>query len=196
MPEPVTTLDLSALPDEVKEAVEKTIADLTKRAEESEAEVALLKEKDPDADEILKNADPAIRKMVEDAQAEAAEATNIAKAEREARIKREFVTKAESLPFVPGETEAKADLMKAAFESLTPEQYQELEKILSSTNDLISKSKALSVIGSGQVDEDSPEGRLEKLAKARASEKSISIEKATDEVLAENPDLYDEMGAS
>lgn len=188
------TLDLSSLPDEVREAVETQIDSLTKRAENAEAEVQVLKAGEPEGDEgdILKNADPAIRKMVEDANAKAAEAEAIAKAERDARLNREFLAKAESLPFVPGEDKAKADVLKSAAALLPDEQYQELEKMLSSMNEMLSKSEFLKTAGNGVASEDSATGRLEALAKSRANEKGVSYEKALDEVLSENPDLYAE----
>jgi len=196
-------LDLSALPDEVKTVVEEHIAGLTKRAadaeaeaKEAKAEVDVLKAGDGNEgneEEILKNADPAIREMVEKAQAEAAEATAIAKAERDARLNREFLAKAESLPFVPGETKRKADILKSASASLTPEDYIELETMFKSMNEVISKSAMFKSIGSSAFDEGSPQGKVEKLAKTRADEKSISYEQAYTEVLNENPDLYEEM---
>lgn len=189
------SIDLTVLPDDVREAVETEIADLTKRAEDAEAEVTVLKavEPEPDPDELLKSADPLIREMVEKAQAEAAEATTIAKAEREARLNREFMAKAESLPFVPGETKDTADFLKSASESLSPEQYEWIEKTLSTANSLISKGDALKTYGSGRVEEDSAEGRVQTMAKARAEEKGISRQEAYAEILEENPDLYAEM---
>lgn len=187
-------IDLSTIPEEVRGEVEEFIASLTKRAEDAESEVTLLKSVEKTDEEkeaeLLKSADPAIRKMVEDAQAEAAEANSIAKAERESRLNREFLEKAASLPFVPGETQEKADILKAASESLTAEQYGALEKMLRGANDSMKASGIFKVNGSGQNTEGA-EGRIESLAKARAEEKEITYEQAYDEILTENPDLYE-----
>lgn len=194
MPE-TKELDLSVLPDEVKEAVEDHVAEVTKRAEDAEAELAVLKagdgEEDGEGDDILKNADPAIREIVEKANARASEAETIAKAERDARINREFIEKAKSLPFVPGEDQEKANVMKAASASMEPDEYQSLEKMLTSMNEVISESKVFTKAGSSQYNEDTPQGEIEKLAKARAKEEGITEAEAMDQVLAENPDLYE-----
>lgn len=84
------------------------------------------------------------------ATAEAAESNKLAKAERDARLEREFITKAHAeFPHVPGDLDALGREMKRASETLSKEDYEAYETRLRAANDQIEKGDLFAELGRG-----------------------------------------------
>ena len=202
--EEVMDFDKSALPPEAQAAFDE----LEKERDEALAEVETLSKanesdgegEEPTAEELLKNADPAIRAMLEKAENDAAAAKTeaesakaIAKAEQERRINREFFEKAQSLPHISEDTEELRDLLKEASATLGDDGFTKLEGLLKAANEQINEGKLFAELGSGFTDSGSAFTKLDKMAKAKAADNDdMTYEQAFDEVMEENPELYAE----
>ena len=108
---------LDSLPDDAK----ALISEIQKDHDEELQELAdLLPDEEDEADDdseeaILGKADPAVLAIIQKSRDEAAEATKIAKAERDMRIDREMLAKAADYKTFTGTPQEKAELLKAAF---------------------------------------------------------------------------------
>lgn len=151
---------------------------------------------EPTEEELLKAMPASVRKMVEDAQAAAAEAQRIAKAEQDKRETAELIAKAErDFGQVPGKPEEKAAILKHL--AGAP------EDVRKGVENLLKQYQALVVNGfvakghSQDVDPASPGERLNKMAQDLAVKKGISHATAYDEVIGteEGRALYKEMRA-
>lgn len=189
-------LDLTAVPADVVEHLEKTekeLEDAKARIEELEkSDEGDTTEEEQSDDDIIKGADPAVRELLEKAQAEAAEAQEIAKAEREARLNREFLEKADSLPHVGGERGEVASLLKELSEKVDAESFAKVEEILRAANEQISEGELFKTAGmTGAGTTGDAYAQIESLAKnLQESDANLSFEQAFDKVLEENPNLY------
>lgn len=127
--------------------VEKAEADLT----EKDALLAKSAPIDTDAAEkaMLEKADPALRSLILKQQAEVKEAKEIAKAERDQRLDREFVSKAEALPMLTEDKATLAGVLRRASEALSPEDSVVLDTVLKSANEAISKGNLFASFGAG-----------------------------------------------
>lgn len=154
--------------DELKKSVVR-LAGLEKRAEESD-------------------------KRAEAAEKRAQEAEGIAKAERDARIAREYLEKGARYP-VMGAAPAVADMLQKAYDT-SAEFGQQLEatfqKAQSESDANNNLFKSLGHTGIQPV-EGSAEDRLEKMARDLVAKRGGTYEQAYDDVLRENPALYTEM---
>lgn len=143
------------------EGLESEVDILSKQVEDTEQVVTELSEtlakmapKDDEAAEaieksLLAKADPAIRELIEKSQAEAREATAIAKAERDARLDREFISKAEALPMINTDKTTLGSLLRRISDALSPEDSAEVEKMLAAANEQIAKSSLFDTFGHG-----------------------------------------------
>ena len=149
MADPISKDDL---PAEVAEYIERIEIENTEMAEAIEeltdidAELAKLEEEDPE-EAVLAKADPAIRELVEKAQAEAEEAQAVAKAERDARIHRELVEKAETLGSLPGSSDSLVTILKA-LDELDEETATAVEELLTAANAQIEAGSLFDEMGS------------------------------------------------
>lgn len=170
--------------------LEDKVLDLEDRLSAVQAEnEALAKRQEPQEEDILKSADPAIRELVEKAHAEAEEAKALAKAERQARIHREYIDKAEKLGGLTIEKDELADLLIAVNEQ-DSELGSKLERVLAAANEAAEVGKLYAEVGSNEITPNSAEESIHKAALAKSESEGISYERAYDEVLATNPELY------
>lgn len=77
----------------------------------------------------------------EESAKKAEDAERIAKAERDARIMKEFVTKAEGLQNLSNDPITLGAILKSASESLTADQYTELQRVLDAAESAVAESK-------------------------------------------------------
>ena len=137
--------------DELAAKVEKLEADLAKAPEPAPVEPTPI-----DKSEL----DPRVREALDKAEARAAEADeriekaeSIAKAERDQRITKEFVAKAEQFAHVAGDTSEFGRILKSASESLSKEDFDLLQERLAAANEQIDKGelfKQAGAAGDGQ----------------------------------------------
>jgi hypothetical protein len=146
-----------------------------------------------DIGEILKNADPAIVELFKAAESRAAVAEEIAKAERENRLQREFVEKASTYDSLPIETSTFGGVLKDASENMHADTYDALTTVLAAANEAISQGGLLSEIGvSGTFDAESGMGRIEQVASVLQSENTdLTREAAIAKAVTDDPSLYD-----
>lgn len=127
-------------------------------------------------------------------QAEIETNKQIAKDEKEARESAEFTKSAETLyKNLPGDPDVKGKVLKAA-DGLPKDVKEALTTMLKAGNEAMSKAKVFDELGSGEVGEDSSEGRLNKMAEVYAEEKNVTFAKAYTVVLKtkEGRKLYED----
>lgn len=200
----INKADLSPEVLEYIEALESEVGTLGAQIEKAEEDInerdeqiAKMAPKDAEsAEEIAKSmlakADPAVRSLIEKQQAELAEVRKQAADEREARLTREYIAKAEDLSMVAEDKPSLASLLRAAAEKLEPEQNETLEKVLKSADEALRQSGLFSEFGKSETASTvskSVEGKAEELRKA---DPSLTIEQAMERVYAENPDLFEQ----
>lgn len=199
------TINKSDLDPEVLEYVEALEADnddLQTQVEKAEAEITDLRTtlsksapKDDEAQEeinkaLLAKADPAVRALIEKQQADLKAASDIAKAEREERLTREYIAKAEALPMLSEDKTTLASVLRAAAEALTPEQNETLTKVLSSANEHISQGNIFKSFGTGGGETTVSKSVRSKAEDIRKVNPDLTIEQAEALVYEQNPDLY------
>lgn len=176
----VAELEKARTDAEAATATEKERADKAE-TEKAELEAKLVKAtEDPDADPITKAlADESVpesikvilkaeRESREKAEKDTAEALDIAKSERETRVRKEYVEKAKGLTFLAVNAEEFGDVLHKLFEK-APDEAAKVEQTLQAANDTIGKSRAFAVVGSNASGPDSAYGKLKALAKARVA---------------------------
>ena len=204
--DPEVVAYIEGLEDEVSslnEQVEKSASDIeTAKAEIEDLKGTLAKSAPKDAESaeeitksLLAKADPAVRALIEKQQADLAAATEIAKAEREARLSREYIAKAEDLPMLSADSEegdgkaALAGLLRAAADRLLPEDNERLNKVLKAANAQIAKSGLFAEFGRAGAQttiSKSVEGKAQELMKA---DPSLTFEQAQVKVMESDPSL-------
>ena len=120
-------------------------------------------------------------------------AETIAKAEREARLTKEFADKAATLTSTPGDVKERAEMLKALYVA-DPAMETKVFKSLQAADALLKQSQAFGVLGADGSGPDSPEGKLDSLAKEYAKTTKVTFEKAYSEILRtpEGAKLYAE----
>jgi hypothetical protein len=161
------------------------LEELTKSFEEGEVE----------ADEVISKALEEVRK----AQAEAAEATALAKAERELRVTREYISKVEEeYPHLPVAAAELGAVLKSAKDALDEEQFSVLEKALAANEAIaraiedgdvtpfseVGKRGGANPAGGGEIESQADE----MVAKGEAKTREEAIAK----LYEARPELYDE----
>lgn len=140
-------------------------------------EVEELKKKAAEAEEL--------RKRVEEAEA-------LAKAEREERIKREYISKAASFQALPIKPEEFGLVMKALAEK-DPENYAKVEAVLKAADEAIVKAGLFAEIGRSGNTAGSAVQKAEALACEMIQKNAgMTKEQALAKVWVENPELYAE----
>lgn len=217
------TPDLAGLDPEVREYIEGLEADnteLTEAVTKAEAEnvskdteITELRDtlsksapKDAESQEeitkaLLAKADPAVRALIEKTQADLAKSDAIAKAEREIRLGREFLSKAEAMPMLAAEPteegvsgkQAMASLLRRAADALAPDDFASLEKVLKTANTQITKGNLFSTLGSGGGETTISKSVTAMAGELRKQNPALTQEQAEAEVYSQNPDLYDQV---
>lgn len=193
-------------PEAVKflEKMEKDIATA------SEAEINVLKAKNvelekkladatkpPEPEDIWKGVSPEVRKRLEDSEARALKAEEIAKNERDSRELQEFTKRAETeFSSLPGTAIEKGKVLKAVHQKLAKEEAAEVEKLLKSAEEIAKSGKLFGEMGAsgGNVNlSDSAEGRLIAKAQDMVSKGVVKSEaEGMEKIAREDPALYQE----
>tara|TARA_Y100000310_G_scaffold120296_1_gene119032 strand:- start:2344 stop:3189 length:846 start_codon:yes stop_codon:yes gene_type:complete len=186
--------DDSGLDDRIREIVNSMIDEAYKESETNDAIEASsddTEEEEPEVEKIMKMADPEVQTLVKSLRAEAEEAKTIAKAERDARLNREFISKAESeMPDLPGSTEDTAELLKRAY-NVDVEFGEALEDVFKASSQAIGESDIFKEYGSDAEADTEAMGKVEGIAKAlREADPDLTDEQAFSKALDTNPDLY------
>jgi len=142
---------------------------------------------------------PEVRALVEKAEKDATEATAkaaaaeaLAKEERDRRLDREYLAKAESFKFLGADTGELAPLLKSANATLGSEQYEKLEGILRAADEQIRQGDLFKQMGTDQGGGEPTDALMEVTRKAeelRKSDDSLSMEKAMERVMTEDKAL-------
>lgn len=181
------------------EAEVDTLAEQVEKAEERETELrdtlSKMAPKDEAAQEeinksLLAKADPALRALIEKQQADLKATEEIAKAEREQRLTREYISKAEALPMLSESKDDLAGLLRRVADSLPAEDVTKWETILKAANEQIAQGNLFASYGTGGGDttvSKSVEAKADEIMKA---DSSLTKEQAMVKVYEQNPDLY------
>lgn len=164
-----------------KAAADKVIADKAKAEKAKNAAPA------PGSDEIT-----AIKKANEDLVKKNADLEKEIAVERNERIQKEFMTKAESFKHITVKTDELCSLLKEAKVSLSKESYGVLESLLEKSEEALKESALLKETGSGGGDGFS--STLQKVnaltAEIRKQDPKLTAEQAESLVWNQNPALY------
>jgi hypothetical protein len=137
---------------------------------------------------VLAKADPVIQELVFKAQREAEEAREIAKAERDARITREYIEVAKSLQMIDGDSEHLGRVLKSLSEHLPEDLASEVSSLLVTANERLEKSALFGEIGTAVP---AVSSSVEALAsEIRKAEPALSYEEAVVRAYETNPNLY------
>jgi hypothetical protein len=181
------------LPSEVYEyisALEAANSELTEQLSKND-EAA---QQEAEQEDILKAADPEIVAIVKAAEERAEAAEVIAKAERDFRLEREFVSKASSLDNLSVDADAFGKVLKTAAEALPKEDFDMLLGVLEGANSSVEAGAVFAEVGkSGGFDNDGPTSALNKAAASlREIDSDLTPEQAIAKAVTEDPTLYQE----
>lgn len=166
------------------------VADLTKSVEELSKSDDENKNKLTPEQEALSKADPVLRGLIEKAQKDAEESQKIAKAERDARVQREMISKAETLPMISTDKNALAGILREISDKLEAETVEKLDTLLKAANNQIAEGNLFKSSGLGGGDttvSSEVEGRAQQIMK---NDPKISRDEAIVRVYQEDPKLY------
>lgn len=166
-------------PEQQIEALTKSVADLTKRATDAEAEVLKLKAKPvepPKPEDVLKGASPEVQALIK--------STNerLEKAEKDARENRErlekaeekaelesFTKRAEELSGI-GIAKSHAPILRKIAKALTADENKEFDRVLKALQEQVAKGALFVALGAdGGEDGAEPLAKIEKMATDRAA---------------------------
>jgi hypothetical protein len=172
------------------EALEAANEELVASIEKMHEEASALQE--AEKEDIFKSADPRLVEIVKAAEERAMVAESIAKAERDFRLEREFVSKAQELDSLPVKAEEFGLLLKSVADALTEEQYNSIWQVLSAANSSVAKSGMFEEVGkSSSSDSDAPMSVIEKAASAIMTENpALTKEQAVAKALQADASLY------
>lgn len=186
--------------DELTEKVTKSdekVAATEAKVTELQGQIEKMVPKDDDADaeiqkSLLEKADPALRALIEKSQKEAEEATSIAKAEREQRLQKEFISKAESLPMISEKKDDLATVLRKAYDLGGEEYGKQVESLLTAANTQIAKGNLFSIRGSGGGQTTVTASVESAVAEIMKGDPSLTKEQAEVRAYETNPALFDE----
>ena len=177
------------LPGEVYDYIEalesanaEMVDELSKMAEFVEGE-----------EEILKSADPAIVEIVKAAEERAEAAEQIAKAERDFRLEREFIAKAAEFDRLPVDAAEFGPVLKAAAEVLTEEQFDAITSVLAAANESVAQGNLFTEVGKAtSFANDSSMSRIEKAAARLREGSDMTRAESIAKAVEADPSLYTE----
>src|SRR5690606_4732448 len=193
MPEQTANLDelLKGVDEKVREAVKAALAKRDEELETLRKRADELSKKDGDKSDGISKADlpEPVRKRLEDLEKRAKEAEEIAKAEREARIKAEIRKRAEGYANV-GEVDKIAEAIYKA-QGVSSEFAQDLEKLFKAAHERIEQGALFKELGGAgaSVVNDNPVAEFDQLVQKRAEADKVSYHEAARKVAEERPDL-------
>lgn len=186
------------------DALESTVTDLNSTVEkaqkdlaEKDEQIAKMAPKDAESSEeitksLLSKADPAVRALIEKQQADLKEATEIAKAERDARLNREFISKAEALPALAVDPSDFGQVLRRMAEALDPQDVEKIDTVLKSANEAIRAGAVFSVSGRAGADTTVSASVLARAEEIRKADPTLTPEQAQAKAYQENPALLAE----
>lgn len=165
---------------------------LTKQLSETEAELAKRDEKHVEED-IWKSVPPALKRMFEEQKRETEIAKAAAQVERDERIRRDCIQKAEAYEYLPVNPTSDWVVFKA-IDDLDSNISDRIYELFSSGDSNLNKSGLTNERGSrgGKGESMSPYEEIQQLVSNRMSksDKSLTYDEALDSVLRDRPDLY------
>lgn len=198
---PISEEVMKGLPEEVRTEIVKLQEEAVKVAALQKQLEDLQKSKEgqntapttPTEDPVLKGLPPQVQALIADLQKRAQTAEEIAKAEKEARITKEYVAKAAQFTHLGINAEELGPVLKSLAE-VNPEGYAKLEATLKAANTAIEKSALFQEVGkSGSGTTGGAWEKIEKKAEEiRKSDPSLTQEQAVAKVMREEPALYAE----
>lgn len=185
-----STIDLPQEVYEYVEALEEANAELQEMVEKMSSDKNVSHSNDDD--EIMKSADPRLVQIIKATQERAEAAEMIAKAERDFRLEREFVSKASTLSHLPLESDAFGKVLKSVSEGVDAETFEAIWQVLQAANTNISNGDSFKEIGkSTGHHNDGPSSNVEKAANnIMASNPSLTREQAIAKAVGDDPSLY------
>lgn len=194
--DPEVVAYIEGLESEV-DILSKQVEDLNETNEDLADTLSKMAPKDDEAAEeiskaLLAKADPAVRELIEKQQTALAEATAIAKAERDARLDREFISKAESLPMITTDKASLGGLLRRVSEALTAEDAAEVEKMLRAANEQIAKGSLFDSFGNGGGHTTVSSSAEAKASELKKADPTLTDEQALAKAYNENPALLAE----
>ncbi|MCL6597951.1 MAG: hypothetical protein K6T81_04355 [Alicyclobacillus macrosporangiidus] len=186
------SIDKSKLPEDVRkhiEGLEAQIEELKKSAAAGGGQ-----QPQPQPEDIWKSMPEEVRKRFEEMEKRAREAEEIAKRERDERVLREYIAKAQAFRGLPVQPEEFGKVLKALAEK-APEEYQKVEDVLKAADEAIAKGKLFAELGKGGSGVTvGAYAQLQSIAKSKmeASGGKLTMEQAFAEAAKENPNLYEQ----
>ena len=184
------------LPDAGPGLQPKTAAEVIDALKAAEVDAAVVTEVESAIakaaeDAKLAKADPETRAAIKKAEERAEAAEKIAKEERDARLDKEYIAKAEKLDHLTIKAEDFGPVLKSAAEKLTKEEYEALESVLKASNEQIEKGALFAEAGAaGSVAAADAFGELQQKAQEiKKAEPKLSDAEALDKAMKDNPDL-------
>jgi hypothetical protein len=119
-------------------------------------------------------------------------AEDLAKAERDIRVNREYVAKAATFHALPVDAEKFGPVLKAAAENMSADEFSELDRILKAADAQIASSglfKEHGRSGDPAGSDSADESLVTKAAELRKADTSLSEAKAMERAMRENPEL-------
>ena len=149
----------------------------------------------------LESLDPSVQEQVtalwksqKDAVAKADKLEKSLAKERDERLRKEFVTKAQNeFKFVPGKSPEELGLMLKSLYAMDSQIAKDVEGIFKSVSAMVEKGDLLGELGSsmtGDTGSGSAYSKLDNIAKTRVSKSDESYAKAFEGAMQDNPDLY------
>src|ERR1019366_7086210 len=139
------------------------------------------------------DADPVLVAAVQKSRADAAEATEIAKHERELRVDREMLSKAEELTNLQGTPVEKAEVLKAAYGVSTEVGDKMFGQMTAANRQLADAGELFTAVGKSAPGQQASTHAEEAMTRAQEMVKAdpkLTIEKAVVEVYKSDPGLY------
>ncbi len=192
-------IDVTKLPKDVQEylaALEKRATDADKRATDAETKLRAAPsppEPAPDAS-IWKSVHPAAREQFEHQKAKAEEAERFAKAQRDARLKGEYIQKCGTFSGLPVKPDDDWAVFKAVDEKLGTPEAKRIWELLRAADEAMVKAGLFREIGvpGTRVEADSAEARIMRRADELVAKKeSKTREQAVVQVAKADPALYE-----
>lgn len=179
------------------EKAEKTVEETNVKVTELQGQIEKMVPKDDETSaeinkSLLEKADPALRALIEKSQKEAQEATEIAKAEREQRLQKEFISKAESLPMISESKDDLATVLRKAYDLGGEEYGKQVESLLTAANTQIAKGNLFSIRGSGGGQTTLTGNVTSAVEAIMKADPTLSKEQAEVRAYEQNPNLFDE----
>lgn len=175
------------------------IAELKKTADPEKPEPAKLDKSQlaPEVREALEKAEQREKEANEriaKAEKDASDAAELAKAERDTRLTREFVAKAQTYTALPVNAEEFGPVLKSVSEKLTKEEAEAIDTLLKAANEQVAKSELFKEQGAGGTAPKDGTAAAEVTRKAeelRKSDSKLTLDKAMDRVMRDDRDLQE-----